>query len=58
MNEIYWYEMMQRPASPGSQPKGIVQRDDDKGRWGLVAYDYELSESQLEEYEMRAWGQK
>ena len=58
MNKLYWYEMVQRPASPGAQPKGIVERDDDKGRWGLVAYDHELSKSQLEEYEMRVWIQK
>ena len=52
---MYWYEMTARPIGPGCQPKGFVKFDEDKGRWGIVAYDRKLTQNELEEYEMREW---
>lgn len=53
--ELYWYEMLQRPISIGTQPKGMVSFDEDKGNWGIVAYDHPLTKEELEEYEMGEW---
>lgn len=39
----------------GSQPKGIKEFDESRGRHGLVAYDRELTEQELNEYEMKKW---
>ena len=52
MTKEYIYEMLQRPVSPGAQPKGMQWFDEDKGNWGIVAYDRELTEQELDEYEM------
>lgn len=54
-NKIYWYEMIQRPISIGCQPKGFVDRRDDVGRHGIVAYDRPLTEKELDDYDMRVW---
>ena len=53
--KLYWYEMYMRPLGPGCQPKGIVKFVEDKGRWGLVAYDRPLTEEVLDDYEMKEW---
>ena len=55
MTKKYWYEMRQRPVNLGCQPKGFVDRDPDKGRWGLVAYEWELTEKELNDFAMRKW---
>lgn len=50
-----WYEMTKRPVSIGCQPKGFVAVDHTQGRWGIVAYERELTEQELEEFEMSIW---
>lgn len=52
---LFWYEMYMRPMGPGCQPKGLVKFKEDVGRWGLVAYDRELTEEELYEYELKVW---
>ena len=54
-NKIYWYEMKQRPIGIGCQPKGMVEFNEDKGNWGIVAYDRELTEKELSDYEIEIW---
>lgn len=51
--EVYWYEYIYRGFSPGCQPEGFIDRDDDKGRFGWIAYDRELSEKEIKDYELR-----
>ena len=51
----YVYEMTARPISIGTQPKGFKWFDERKGEWGIIAYDRELTEQELVEYEMREW---
>ena len=51
----YIYEMTARPVSIGTQPKGFKWFDEEQGEWGIVAYDRELTEQELIEYEMREW---
>ena len=51
----YVYEMTARPVSIGTQPKGFKWFDEEQGEWGIVAYDRELTEQELIEYEMRKW---
>lgn len=51
----YWYEMLQRPTGPGCQPKGLADMNPDKGRHGIVAYGRELTEKELNDYDMRKW---
>lgn len=51
----YIYEMTARPISIGTQPKGFKWFDEEQGEWGIVAYDRELTEQELIEYEMREW---
>src|SRR5699024_1912647 len=50
---IVWYEMLYRPISPGCQPKGFCQYNFDVGRHGIVAYERELTEDELDKNEMR-----
>lgn len=52
---LYWYEMRLRPVSIGTQPRGFIQVDHDKGRHGIVAYDREISDADLEYYDMIKW---
>lgn len=54
-NKEYWYEMTERPVSLGAQPKGFIEWDEARGRHGVVAYDRELTEHELNDYEMRKW---
>lgn len=54
-DKLYWYEMVKRPISIGSQPKGFVVFDEDKGRHGIVAYNNELTDKELSDYEMQPW---
>lgn len=53
--KVYWYEMTQRPVSIGCQPKGFIDFDDNQGEWGIVAYDRELDEIELDDYDIRVW---
>lgn len=57
------YYMIQRPFSPGSQPKhGLVEAEDFGGRkhvkeigreaWSRIVYDRELTEKEIEQYEL------
>src|SRR5699024_761105 len=55
---FYWYEMCQCPVSLGSQPKGFVEFDDDKGNHGIVAYDRKLTDKELSDFEMKEWNIK
>ncbi len=52
---IYTYGMRLRGFSPGCQPmQGLIERrDDPKGRYhDLLLYDRELSEKELQDYEL------
>ena len=53
--EIYWYEYKLRGFSLGCQPKGFVDRDESKGKWGIIAYDRKLSRSEMDDYDLREW---
>lgn len=56
MNEkLYWYEMRLRPMGIGCQPKGIVEFNENKGNWGIVAYDRKLTEKELNDYDLLEW---
>lgn len=55
MNKEYWYEMLKRPISPGAQPKGFVAFNEEKGKWGIVKYDRELTQKELDDFEMKKW---
>ena len=54
-NKIYWYEFRLRGFSLGCQPKGWINRDESQGRWGIIAYDRELTASECEDYDLRVW---
>jgi|SRR5690625_2607461 len=54
--EVYWYEYIHRGFSLGCQPKGFIDREDDKGRFGWIAYDRELTEQEINDYELRPVG--
>lgn len=51
----YFYEMTARPFGIGCQPKGVIEFDEDKGEWGIIAYDRELTDKEIEDYELRKW---
>lgn len=51
---LHWYEM-QHPIAPGAQPKGFVEWDEEKGKYGLVAYERPLTEQELKEFDMKEW---
>lgn len=53
--EMIWYEMILRPVSIGCQPNDFVDVDHSKGRHGIVAYERQLTDEELAEYEMRPW---
>jgi len=55
MKSKYWYEMVKRPFSIGCEPEGVVEVNHDKGSWGIVCYERELTNDELIEYEMREW---
>jgi len=52
---LYWYEMCKRPVSLGCQPKGFIEFDDEKGERGIVGYDRELTNKELNDFEMKEW---
>ncbi len=51
----YWYELIYRGISPGCQPKGFIDVNHNKGKWGIVAYNRELTQKEITEYELRPW---
>lgn len=57
MSKKYWYEMLKRPVGIGCQPKGFIEVISDKGRWGIVAYNRQLSQSELDDYEMAEYNE-
>lgn len=50
---MYWYEYIHRGLSLGCQPKGFVDHDESKGKFGWVAYDRELTDKEMSDYELR-----
>ena len=48
----YWYEYRLRGCSPGCQPRGFVDTEDSYGRFGAVAYDRELTDNEIQNYEL------
>lgn len=51
----HWYELLYRGISPGCQPRDFVDKDHNKGKWGIVAYDRELTDKELSMYEMKPY---
>lgn len=58
MNKLYWYEYRFRGFSPFCQPKGHIQVDETKGKFGIIAYNRPLTKNELAEYELREWKEK
>jgi hypothetical protein len=54
-NNLYWYEYRLRGFSLGCQPKGHIQVDHSKGRHGIIAYDRQLEENEINEYELKPY---
>lgn len=54
---IFWYELLFRGISPGCQPKGFIDSDNNRGKFGIVAYNRQLTESELKDYEMREYNE-
>lgn len=54
MNMFYKYGMRLRGFSPGCQPKGVAERQDDiTGRyWDIIIYNRRLSEKEIGDYEL------
>ncbi|PLR99932.1 hypothetical protein CVD19_00730 [Bacillus sp. T33-2] len=52
---MYWYEYKLRGFSPGCQPKGYIQHDESKGKWGIIAYNRLLTEAELEDYDLKLY---
>jgi response regulator of citrate/malate metabolism len=49
---IYWYVYRLRGFSPFCQPKGHIDHKENIGRHGIIAYDRQLTEHELNEYEL------
>jgi hypothetical protein len=54
-NNSFWYEFTLRGFSPFCQPKGHIQVDNNKGKYGIIAYNRPLTDSELSEYELRPY---
>lgn len=52
MSTLYWYAYRLRGFSPSCQPKGFIDRNDDYGRFGSIAYNRPLTEQELSDYEL------
>ena len=51
----YYYGMRLRGFSPGCQPmEGLIERQDDNAGkyWDILVYDRELTEKEIEDYEL------
>src|SRR5699024_7341879 len=55
---LSWYELRPRPVSWGCQPKEFVEFDDDEGKHGIVAYNRELTDKELNDFDMKEWSFK
>lgn len=53
---MHWYEYIHRGLSPGCQPRGFVDHDESKGRFGWVAYDRKLTDQEMNDYELKKVG--
>lgn len=52
--KLYWYEYLHsRGFGLGCQPKGFVDHDESKGRYGSVAYNKKLTEQEAYNYDLR-----
>lgn len=51
--QLFWYEYLYRGCSIGAQPKGFVETDESVGKFGAVAYDRELTEYEIESFELK-----
>ena len=51
--KIYWYEYKYRPFGIGCQPKGHIEYVENYGKWGKVAYNRELTEKELNDFELK-----
>nr|DAV85300.1 MAG TPA: Defence against restriction A C-terminal [Bacteriophage sp.] len=64
MNKTYYfYYMLERPVSIGTQPDKFVSFTDEQGvtpsdrhHWGIVYYDRPLSDKEMNDYEMEYGG--
>lgn len=54
-DELFWYEYRLRGYSIGCQPKGHIKVNQDIGRHGVIAYDRELTEQEIEDYELEPY---
>lgn len=52
MTKRHWYKYRLSGLSPGCQPKDFVSHDVQIGRFGAVAYDRELTEEEIQAYEL------
>lgn len=62
MSNRHVYLMLHRPVGPGTCPKGFIEYENFDERqmvlnvygpaWGTVLYDRELTQKELDEYEM------
>jgi hypothetical protein len=52
MKELFWYAYRLRGFSPFCQPKGHIEVNENIGRHGIIAYDRQLTNEELDEYEL------
>ena len=59
MNTFYKYGMRLRGFSPGCQPKGVVERQDDgTGKyWDIIIYNRKLTGKEVRDYELDFLGE-
>lgn len=58
LNNLYWYEMTAHSISPGAQPDGFMEWDEDKGKYGVVAYEKALTEKEMTMFQMKEWNEE
>jgi hypothetical protein len=49
---IHWYAYTLRGFSLGCQPKGFIEHNENIGRYGIIAYDRELTKNELYDYDL------
>lgn len=54
-NKVFWYEYKFRGFSPGCQPKGHIDVNHNKGKFGIIAYDRQLTDQELTNYELKLY---
>ena len=52
--QVYRYGMRLRGFSPGAQPKGVIDVQDDPSEryWCIIVYDRPLTEQEIRDYEL------